>query len=229
MTPPQDPAGTDPKGLSAGLKPNGLSASPEPGRICLRPSPVRAGLTDPAPISVPLSRAVDLAAGRAPAPREWALFARRLARRRTALFGLVVVMIVIVAALGASWIAGYDPTEQDITNRLRAPGSQDAAGRAHLFGTDHLGRDILARMIFGARPALMVGFAAVAISGVLGMMVGLLSGYFGGRSDGLFMRLADVQLAFRFILRGTGFIGVLGPSLSVISVVIRVSRWVVYA
>src|SRR2546427_6974648 len=97
--------------------------------------------------SMPLSRAVDLAAGRAPAPREWALFAWRLARRRTALFGLVVVMIVIVAALGASWIAGYDPTEQDITNRLRAPGSQDAAGRAHLLGTDHLGRDILAEVV----------------------------------------------------------------------------------
>src|SRR3989475_7179766 len=144
--------------------------------------------------SMPLSRAVDLAAGYAPAAREWALFARHLARRRTALFGLVVVLIVIVAALGASWIAGYDPTEQDITNRLRAPGSQDAAGRAHLFGTDHLGRDILARMIFGARPALLVGFAAVAISGVLGMMVGLLSGYFGGRIDDVFMRLADVQL-----------------------------------
>ncbi len=179
--------------------------------------------------SVPLSRAVDLSAGRAPAPREWALFAWRLARRRTALFGLVVVMIVIVAALGASWIAGYDPTEQDITNRLRAPGSQDAAGRAHLLGTDHLGRDILARMIFGARPALMVGFAAVAISGVLGMMVGLLSGYFGGLIDDVFMRLADVQLAFPFILLAIAVIGVLGPSLPVIIVVIGVSSWVVYA
>jgi peptide/nickel transport system permease protein len=180
-------------------------------------------------MSVPLSRAVDLSAGRAPAPREWALFTRRLARRRTALFGLVVVMIVIVAALGASWIARYDPTEQDITNRLRAPGSQDAAGRAHLLGTDHLGRDILARMIFGARPALMVGFAAVAISGVLGMMVGLLSGYFGGRIDDVFMRLADVQLAFPFILLAIAVIGVLGPSLPVIIVVIGVSSWVVYA
>jgi peptide/nickel transport system permease protein len=180
-------------------------------------------------MTVPLSRAADLSAGRAPAPREWALFTRRLARRRTALFGLVVVMIVIVAALGASWIARYDPTEQDITNRLRAPGSQDAAGRAHLLGTDHLGRDILARMIFGARPALMVGFAAVAISGVLGMMVGLLSGYFGGLIDDVFMRLADVQLAFPFILLAIAVIGVLGPSLPVIIVVIGVSSWVVYA
>src|SRR3989442_12679710 len=104
--------------------------------------------------SMPLSRAVDISAGRAPAPREWALFAWRLARRRTALFGLVVVMIVIVAALGASWIAGYDPTEQDITNRLRAPGSQDAACRAHLLGTDHHSPDLLAPLIFGSSPPL---------------------------------------------------------------------------
>ena len=168
-------------------------------------------------------------AERDPVRREWVLFVRRLARRRTALFGLIVVMLVAIAALGAPWIAAYDPTEQDITNRLRAPGSQDAAGRAHLFGTDHLGRDILARMIFGARPALMVGFAAVAISGVLGMMVGLLSGYFGGWIDDVFMRLADVQLAFPFILLAIAVIGVLGPSLPVIIVVIGVSSWVVYA
>jgi peptide/nickel transport system permease protein len=157
------------------------------------------------------------------------LFMRRLARRRTALFGLVVVMLVVVAALGAPWIAAYDPTEQDITNRLTPPGSLDAAGRAHLLGTDQLGRDILARVLFGARPALMVGFAAVAISGVLGMMVGLVSGYFGGRVDDVFMRLADIQLAFPFILLAIAVIGVLGPSLPVIIVVIGVSSWVVYA
>jgi peptide/nickel transport system permease protein len=185
-----------------------MSAEAEPARVLLRPPAVRAGLVGPAPII---------------------LFIRRLARRRTALFGLVVVTLVVVAALGAPWIAAYDPTEQDITNRLKPPGSPDAAGRAHLLGTDHLGRDILARVLFGARPALMVGFAAVAISGVLGMMVGLVSGYFGGRVDDVFMRLADIQLAFPFILLAIAVIGVLGPSLPVIIVVIGVSSWVVYA
>jgi peptide/nickel transport system permease protein len=186
---------------------------------------------DPATINPATVNAttINLADRPARARREWALFARRLARRRTALFGLIVVVLVVVAALGASRIAAYDPTEQDIANRLKAPGWQDAAGRAHLLGTDHLGRDILARVIFGARPALMVGFAAVAISGLLGMMVGLLSGYFGGRIDDVFMRLADVQLAFPFILLAIAVIGVLGPSLPVIIVVIGVSSWVVYA
>src|SRR3989441_10887234 len=84
-------------------------------------------------------------------------------------------------------------------------------------------------MIFGARPALMVGFAAVAISGVLGMAVGLVSGYFGGRIDGVFMRLADVPLAFPFILLAIAVIGVLGPSLPGIIVGIGGSSWGVYA
>jgi peptide/nickel transport system permease protein len=199
----------------------GVSAGAEPGRISLRPPSVQAGLKDPATIT--------LSAGRVQAPREWVQLVRRLARRRTALFGLVVGMVVVVAALGAPWLAVHDPTEQDITNRLKPPGFQSPSGRAHLLGTDHLGRDILARVLFGARPALMVGFAAVAISGLLGMMVGLLSGYFGGRVDDVFMRLADVQLAFPFILLAIAVIGVLGPSLPVIIVVIGVSSWVVYA
>ena len=179
-------------------------------------------------MSVPAD-ALTLPAERAPARYPWVAFVRRRARRRTALFGLVVVAAVFVAALGAPWLTTYDPTEQDITNRLKPPGSPDPSGRAHLLGTDHLGRDLLARVIFGARPALMVGFAAVAISGILGMVVGLLSGYFGGRIDDVFMRLADIQLAFPFILLAIAVIGVLGPSLPVIIVVIGVSSWVVYA
>jgi len=179
-------------------------------------------------MSVP-ARAIALPVERAPARREWVAFLRRLARRRTALFGLVVVALVLVAALGAPWLVAWDPIEQDITHRLAPPGSQDPAGRVHVLGTDHLGRDILARIVFGARPALMVGFAAVAISGLLGMGVGLLSGYFGGRVDDVFMRLADIQLAFPFILLAIAVIGVLGPSLPVIIVVIGVSSWVVYA
>ncbi len=173
--------------------------------------------------------AIALPVERAPARREWVAFLRRLARRRTALFGLVVVALVLVAALGAPWLVAWDPIEQDITHRLAPPGSQDPAGRVHVLGTDHLGRDILARIVFGARPALMVGFAAVAISGLLGMGVGLLSGYFGGRIDDVFMRLADIQLAFPFILLAIAVIGVLGSSLPVIIVVIGVSSWVVYA
>ena len=165
----------------------------------------------------------------APARSEWWVFMRRLARRRTSLFGLVVVSMVVATALAAALVTPFDPTEQDIGARLKAPLTRDAGGRVHVLGTDHLGRDILARIVFGARPALMVGFAAVAISGVLGMMAGLLAGYFGGRIDDVLMRLADIQLAFPFILLAIAVIGVLGPSLATIICVIGVSSWVVYA
>ena len=176
-------------------------------RTFVRPPTVETGLAAPATIT----------------------FARRLARRRTALVGLVVVGAVIVTALAAPWLSPFDPIEQDIANRLKPPAWRDTAGRVHPLGTDHLGRDLLARVIFGAQPALLVGFAAVAISGVLGLVTGLVAGYFGGWIDDVLMRLADIQLAFPFILLAIAVIGVLGPSLATIIVVIGVSSWVVYA
>ncbi|MBI2153772.1 MAG: ABC transporter permease [Candidatus Rokubacteria bacterium] len=161
--------------------------------------------------------------------REWLALLARLVRRRTAVFGLAVVLVVIAGALVAPLVSPFDPLEQHLSQRLRPPGWQDAAGGVHPLGTDHLGRDILARVIYGSRIALLVGCAAVAISGALGMAIGLVSGYFGGRIDDVFMRLADIQLAFPFILLAIAVIGVLGPSLQNIIIVIGVSSWVVYA
>jgi len=165
----------------------------------------------------------------APEERQWVMTLKRLARRRTALFGLAVVAVVILSAVGAPLVTVFDPIEQDINQRLKEPGWRNAAGQAHVLGTDHLGRDILARIIYGSRVALVVGLSAVLISGVLGMVIGLVSGYFGGKVDDFFMRLADIQLAFPFILLAIAVIGVLGPSLRNIIVVIGVSSWVVYA
>ncbi len=183
-------------------------------------------------MSPPLSAATESVTLAAPRPwveREWAVLLVRLIRRRTALFGLVVVAMVAFTAVFAPALSPFDPLEQDIGQRLKEPGWQDAQGRAHQLGTDHLGRDILARIIYGSRIALMVGLSAVLISGLLGMAIGLVAGYFGGRVDDFFMRLADIQLAFPFILLAIAVIGVLGPSLRNIIVVIGVSSWVVYA
>jgi peptide/nickel transport system permease protein len=161
--------------------------------------------------------------------KQWLVTLKRLARRRTALVGLGVVVIVLLAALFAPWLSPFDPLEQDINQRLKEPGWQTAAGRIHVLGTDHLGRDILARVIFGSRIALVVGLSAVLISGVLGMAIGLVAGYFGGKVDDFFMRLADIQLAFPFILLAIAVIAVRGPTLFNIILVIGVSSWVVYA
>ncbi len=181
------------------------------------------------PTSSVAASIVPLAASRAWADREWVVLLRRLVRRRTALFGMLVVLGVLLAALFAPLVSPFDPLEQDIGQRLREPGWQDAQGHLHPLGTDHLGRDILSRIVFGSRIALMVGLAAVAISGLLGMFIGLIAGYFGGQVDDFLMRLADIQLAFPFILLAIAVIGVLGPSLRNIIIVIGVSSWVVYA
>jgi peptide/nickel transport system permease protein len=175
------------------------------------------------------TESVALAPPRPWAEREWVGVVRRLIRRRTALFGLAVVACVVVTAVFAPALSPFDPLEQEIGERLKEPGWQDAHGRVHPLGTDHLGRDILARIIHGSRIALLVGLSAVVISGLLGMAIGLMAGYFGGRVDDFFMRLADIQLAFPFILLAIAVIGVLGPSLRNIIIVIGVSSWVVYA
>jgi peptide/nickel transport system permease protein len=163
------------------------------------------------------------------AEREWAVLLTRLVRRRTSLFGLLVVALAFLTAALAPAISPFDPLEQDISQRLREPGWRDGQGRVHPLGTDHLGRDILARIVYGSRIALLVGLSAVLVSGVLGMAIGLVAGYFGGRVDDFLMRLADIQLAFPFILLAIAVIGVLGPSLRNIIIVIGVSSWVVYA
>jgi len=181
------------------------------------------------PAAPPTTGVAPLVGPRPWAEREWLTLLGRLVRRRTALFGMLVVLVVMLAAVAAPLVAPFDPLEQDIGQRLREPGWQDAQGRVHALGTDHLGRDILSRIIFGSRIALLVGLAAVVISGVLGMIIGLVAGYFGGRMDDFLMRLADVQLAFPFILLAIAVIGVLGPSLRNIIIVIGVSSWVVYA
>jgi len=142
---------------------------------------------------------------------------------------MLVVAIAFLTAAFAPAISRFDPLEQDISQRLREPGWQDGQGRVHPLGTDHLGRDIFARIVYGSRIALLVGLSAVVVSGVLGMAIGLVAGYFGGRVDDFLMRLADIQLAFPFILLAIAVIGVLGPSLRNIIIVIGVSSWVVYA
>ncbi len=152
----------------------------------------------------------------------------RRARRLTAA-GVAFVLALVGVAVAAPWLAPHDPTRQSLRSRLVAPTLEAGDGRAHLLGTDHLGRDVLSRMIFGSRVSLLVGFAAVLVGGLVGSGLGLLAGFRGGWTDTVIMTVADAQLAFPFILLAIGIIAVLGPSFPTLIVVIGLSGWVSYA
>jgi peptide/nickel transport system permease protein len=153
--------------------------------------------------------------------------ARRV--RRLTAAGIAFVLALGGVAAAAPWLAPQDPTRQSLRARLVAPTLEAADGRAHVLGTDHLGRDVLSRMIFGSRVSLMVGFAAVLVGGLIGSALGLLAGFSGGWTDTVIMTVADAQLAFPFILLAIGIIAVLGPSFTTLIVVIGLSGWVSYA
>jgi peptide/nickel transport system permease protein len=154
---------------------------------------------------------------------------RELVRNKAALLGLAVVLAVATSALTAPLIAPFDPVAQEIATRLKPLGWSGAEGRMRILGTDHLGRDILSRLIFGARISIIIGLSAVMLAGTLGTLIGLIAGYEGGRVDDLCMRLTDTMLAMPFILLALAVIAVLGPSLLNIIMVLGVTSWVSYA
>jgi ABC-type dipeptide/oligopeptide/nickel transport system permease subunit len=142
----------------------------------------------------------------------------------TALVALGIIAGFVAVALLAPLLAPYNPNAQDITARLQPPLSN-----GHLLGTDLLGRDVLSQMIYGSRVSLMIGFTAVVLAGLVGIAVGLVSGYFGGRVDTVFMRIVDAWLAFPFLLLAIALVAALGPGLRNVVLALVVTGWVVYA
>jgi peptide/nickel transport system permease protein len=125
-------------------------------------------------------------------------------------------------------LAPNDPFAIRIIQRLKPPGYVNGAGVTFWLGTDSLGRDILSRVIYGARVSLVVGLSAVAISGTIGLLLGLISGYFGGLIDDVVMRVADIQLSFPTILLALAIMAVLGSGLDKLILVLGVTGWVQY-
>jgi peptide/nickel transport system permease protein len=159
----------------------------------------------------------------------WRKVLRKLLENKGAVFGLIMVLGVIFSAVLAPWISPHDPILQDVEKRLFPPMWQEGADPNYLLGTDHLGRDIVSRLIYGARISIVVSVSAVALSAMLGTLIGLFSGYYGGKVDNIFMRIADVQLAFPFILLAIAIIAVLGPNLQNIILTMAITGWVIYA
>ncbi|MBI5966737.1 MAG: ABC transporter permease, partial [Deltaproteobacteria bacterium] len=133
---------------------------------------------------------------------------RRLKRNRTAIIGGIVVSLFVCTAVLAPLVSPYPPNEGEITKRLKPPSKE------HLLGTDPLGRDLLSRVIYGARISLQIQVVAVLIALVIGTLLGMIGGYYGGKFDHLIMRLMDILLAFPGIFLAISIIAVLGPGLA---------------
>src|ERR1051325_4983763 len=132
---------------------------------------------------------------------------RRLLRRRGAIFGLVVIAIFVLLAVAAHWVTPYDPIAQSWMTVRKAPSA------AHWFGTDEVGRDVLTRVVFGARASLMAGVISIGIALTIGVPLGLIAGYLGGFVDALISRLTDAMLACPFLILAIALAAFLGPSL----------------
>jgi len=132
--------------------------------------------------------------------------ARLLVRRKTALIGLIVLVVLVLAAAFAPYITGYAPQKLSIVNRLKPPSG------AHWFGTDEFGRDVFTRAVYGGRLSLFVGFSVVILSSVLGVILGLVAGFFKP-ADRVVARLIDAMMAFPDILLAISLVAALGPSL----------------
>jgi peptide/nickel transport system permease protein len=139
-----------------------------------------------------------------------------------------VLLAVFLCAVFAPALAPRDPDEQDLTARLLPPAWLAGGVAEYPLGTDALGRDLLSRIIFGARVSMLVGFAAVAVQAGVGCLLGLVSGYVGGRTDAVFMRIADVQLAIPFLVLAIAVMAVLGAGLRNVILVLGISGWVIY-
>ena len=149
---------------------------------------------------------------------------RSLARHGRGVVGITIASLVILAAVAAPLLVRHDPLQSDLAAGLNPPGSP-----GHPLGTDQLGRDLLARVLHGARIALFIGLCCVLLTAMVGGLLGLLAGYFEGWPGAVLMRLADVQLSFPFILLALTINAIVGLGLRNIIVSLSVAGWVVYA
>ncbi|MDO9442343.1 MAG: ABC transporter permease [Beijerinckiaceae bacterium] len=137
---------------------------------------------------------------------------------------IAVLALLVICAVFANWISPFDPQAQDLSRAMLAP----SLSPFHPFGTDHVGRDILSRVIYGARISMVIALAVVMISGACGLLLGVISGYFGGRTDFFIQKLVEVFWAFPPLLLAIAVVAFLGQSLGILILALALQRWIPY-
>lgn len=170
------------------------------------------------------------------APKRGSNFSQELGRAGRSMvaakwpvLALLILLVVTIVAIFGPMLAPLDPNRQNIMLRLAEPMGEGPRGTMFWLGSDALGRDVLSRLLYGARISLLVGICAIVVGGTIGVVAGLVSGYFGGWVDDVIMRLGDIQLAFPFILLAIMFLVVLGPGVLNLILVLGIGQWVTYA
>ena len=157
-------------------------------------------------------------------------FLKSLFSYKWAVVSVIWLIIIISTAIFAHVLSPHDPNRNNIMERVAPPLAQDKQGNIkYLIGSDGLGRDSFSRLLYGARVSLIVGFASVFVGGLIGISLGMIAGYYGKLTDDIIMRLADIQLAFPFILLAILFLVVLGEGLINLILVLGIGQWVTYA
>lgn len=148
---------------------------------------------------------------------------KRLLRDPLALLGLTLIVVILAVAIMAPWLAPHDPLQLNTAHRLAGPST------SYLLGTDHLGRCILSRILFGARSSLSISFLVLGLTLSVGTLVGTLAGYVGGKLDDLIVSIIDVLLAFPGLILALVIAGLLGPSITNVMIALAAVQWVGYA
>ena len=166
-----------------------------------------------------------------PPPAEFspkAALRRRMWRHKGLLSGFSMMSVVALMALLSPLIAPHDPHEQVLSKRLLPPVWEAGSQTTHLLGTDHLGRDYLSRLLYGARVSLLIGLGSASIGGLIGVTLGVCAGYFGGRVDQVIQYFLTCQLALPSLLMTMSLVFLIGPSVPVLMVVIGALHWTYY-
>lgn len=169
------------------------------------------------------------------APQTIALQTMQVARRNRSgvtlriVFPLIIIGLYVLGAIFVPILYNFDPLRVDLTSRLLPPGSTLPDGSIAIFGTDQVGQDLFAQMMAGTRVSLVVGALTLVFAGIVGVLLGLLAGHFGGTLDTVLMRIADIQLAFPAILLAILIASVLGQGLMNVIIVLSIANWVIIA